>query len=122
MPLLIHFRRLPDKGGIHCRMPGVLQLVGDRQQLRLRGAERAQRVIDSQNALVRNGDKLRRAAEIARHRMALHLLGNLRLVLKSLSGDPHILRAHLAGKYFLKGDIGQRFAGGRQDMLRAAGG
>ncbi len=21
MPLLIHFRRLPDKGGIHCRMP-----------------------------------------------------------------------------------------------------
>jgi len=103
-------------------MPGVLQLVGDRQQLRLRGAERAQRVIDSQNALVRNGDKLRRAAEIARHRMALHLLSNLRLVLKGLAGDPHILRAHLAREHLLEGNIGQWFAGRRQDMLRAAGG
>lgn len=52
--------------------------------------------------------------------MALHLLGNLRLVLKGLAGDPHILRAHLAREHLLEGNIGQWFAGRRQDMLRAA--
>ena len=98
-------------------MPGVLQLVGDRQQLRLRGAERAQRVIDSQNALVRMAissaarRKLRATAWRCICSAICAWYSRVWREIRTSCGPT-------SPESTFEGNIGQWFAGRRQDVLR----